>query len=186
MADIPSLKLKTGAADATGAASWNGTNGIKAQITDLTDLLLERGVLVVSDTTALAMLGPSDARIAIVPSVAVFVYNPVSTGVSGFDVPAAGGGRWQYIVKAGGVPSVHVIGNSTAGTTSFTINHNLKTLFPVLLCYEPANPGGTTGYRLRDLSALATVTSVDEDNSLIDFGATVIATSQYTIVARND
>lgn len=178
MAGITSLRNKTALADASGHASWNGANGIKEQITELTDLLQSRGVKVVADFSTLAALTGADTNLVAVKGVALYSFHPLGTTSNPLDYPASGGGRWEFLCALGKTTYSEIIGDSIA--TVFTIEHNLNTISPTIMQLEPFSPGGGAPY---SISTDAEISIVDENSYTLTY-LTPPASYQFTIVTK--
>jgi hypothetical protein len=138
MAGITGLRQKTALADANGVAPWNGANGIKAQISDITDLLQQCGIRMVPDLAALAMLSGADTHLALVKGVALYGYNPLAPAyLPAANVRSQGGGQWEYLCSTSGAPYARVIGD--ASSLTFDIPHNFDTLTPSVSVYNTLN-----------------------------------------------
>lgn len=179
MAGIPALVAKITAALALSKVRFGGTGGIGAMLSDTAELVKERGVMDVRDLSTLALMTGADGGYALIPGVGFYRYNATaSASAAAQDVPASGGGRWQFLAPMGAGVFAQAIGDSVE--TSFTLTHNLNTLFPTVLQMEPSAPGAGAPYTY---TTDGDVTVVDANTVTVTY-PTAPGTFQYTIVVK--
>lgn len=144
MAGIVDLKQKINQAASSGKASWAGTGQIKEMLTDLAELMQARGIIVVDDATALALITGADASLVFVRGIGLYEFDANSTlpHPSG-SVIAGGGGLWKLLIGVPGTTEYsEIIGDGT--TEDFVIVHNLNTMTPTLGVFDLLS--NTPGY----------------------------------------
>lgn len=158
-----------------------GATGIGSVLSNLLRLIVGHGVMVVDSQNTLALLSGADTGIVAVKQQALYSYNPDAyTTISDLDVPANGGGRWEYMTSLGTPDFTKVIGDSI--NSVFTLDHGLNTNFPTVALWAASAPGGSAPYTLGGLPF--TLTSTTPNQAIINFGAGIPASFQYTVVLK--
>lgn len=108
--------------------AWNGTGQLKQITTNLTTLLKERGVLVVGDTTALALISGADSHLVFVEDQGLYYFDANSTTPIPAGSIQAPNGLWRLLIATPFPQYTEVVGDGTNDT--FDIDHDLDTLYP--------------------------------------------------------
>jgi hypothetical protein len=179
MASLPVIRQQIGNADvnSTNLVKWVGVNGLENITSEIVDVIRDRGFMVVDDLTQLSLLGYNDTALVVVDGYGFYVFNPnVPTPVPPTSILANGGGVWDLLSRSVPEAFVAVIGDNVS--TSFTLTHNLNTLYPTVSIW---NTAGGTPYTLS--TALFTITA-DSANAITVSRSPAIGNNSFTVVVK--
>jgi len=136
---IASIQQQIAFADVNqvGKVSWSGTNGEASILTNIVELIQQRGVFFLPvlasgspNIAGMSQLGSADTNLLLVEKKGLYVFDSNGANVLPTSVTAIGG-LWQLVSSL--YDQYSEIGG--AGNTSYTITHNLGSATPTVLVF---------------------------------------------------